>query len=503
MAPFINNMNEVKLSTRSEEHLAEMQNAIVVPIEKKYADKTTQYLAAGIVTIAAFSSGTFLAWTSSALPLLLTENAHIKVSPHEGSWIASLLNFGAFIGAIPTGLIAERFGRKKTLLSLAIPMTVAWLLIALSTSVYCFYVGRFVGGVAVGAISVAVPPYVVEMAHPTARDAVGNFYQIQLTSGILFGFLAGMAGNVTVLSLICAIVPAVYFVAFLFMPESPVYLMTQGKVVEARNSLLYIRGIGCDIDEELTRIKEYIIKTTAMQGRFKDMIATRSNVKALVVAFTLMVFQQLSGISALIFYMGKIFSMSGTKITPETSAVIVGIIQVASAYMSAAFLSRIGRRPMLILSNLFMGANIAGLGIYFHLNAMTDTEDYHWVPIVCLSGYVSLYSIGIGPIPWLMLREIFPSNIRRRATAIAAGLNWFLAFAVTKFYQNMVDSVGIGWVLWNFGSICAIAATFVYFFVPETKDKSLDQIHKELNGNKLRKHRHIIEIDSISIASTK
>lgn len=287
------------------------------------------------------------------------------------------------------------------------------------------------------------------------------------------------------------------------MPESPVYLMTQGKTVEARNSLLYIRGIGCDIDQELVRIQNYIRECIDKEGNFKDLISTRSNLKAMIVALTLMIFQQLTGISAIIFYMGKIFASTNSSFSPVASTVIVGIIQVGSTYASAAFLSRIGRRPMLMLSNLIMAISVAGLGIYFHLSIMNDEEFYNWIPILCISTYVSFYSIGVGPIPWQMLREIFPSNVRRRATAISAGLCWFMAFGVTKYYQNMANSVGIGWVLWNFGTVCAIGVVFVYFCVPETKDKSIEQIHKELNGsNPPTKHRHIIEIDSISIASS-
>lgn len=134
-------------------------------------------------------------------------------------------------------------------------------------------------------------------------------------------------------SLISAAVPMIYFIAFLFMPESPVYLMTQGKTIEARNSLLYIRGIGCDIDYELGVIRNYIKECISSEGTFKDLIATKANMKALFISFGLMAFQQLSGITAIIFYLQKIFDSSGSSFSPQSSAVIVGVIQVNNTYL--------------------------------------------------------------------------------------------------------------------------------------------------------------------------
>lgn len=313
----------------------------------------------------------------------------------------------------------------------------------------------------------------------------------------VFYIISGLVGNVTILSLICAAFPAVYFLGFLFMPESPVYLMSQGKTLEARNSLIYLRGAGVDIDQELKAIKNYIDESISTDGTFKDLIATRANVKALFIAFALMIFQQLTGITAVIFFLGQIFRSAGIR---EYSTVIVGFTQVISTYLAAVFFTTSGRRPMLILSNLVMGVSVTSLGIYLIFNAMVAKSV--WVPTMCLSTFVSFYSIGVGPIPWLMLRELFPVNIKRRSTAISAGVNWFMAFLVTFFYNNMVESVGTGWVLCNFGIICGISATFVYFVVPETKGKTIVHIHNELSRKSgLRRHRHIIEIESVSVSS--
>lgn len=148
-----------------------------------------------------------------------------------------------------------------------------------------------------------------------------------------------------------------------------------------------------------------------------------------------------------------------------------------------------------------MALSVGLLGVFFHVYSVGSNTKNSWMPILCLSFFVSFYSVGVGPIPWLMLREIFPTNIRRRATAISAGVNWFFAFIITKVYQNMIDSVETGWVLWNFAMVCTVAAIFVYFMVPETRGKTLEQIQKQLTGSGVQKrHRHIIEFETITMS---
>ncbi|CAH0597771.1 unnamed protein product [Chrysodeixis includens] len=497
----------------------------VPDIKRDTSGITTQYIATGIVNLGAFAAGVCVAWSSSALPLLTTgpleppsptrdviavENSTPSIlNPHsklalteaEASWVASLLCLGALWGAGPAGLISEYFGRKKTLLYLALPLVVSWILVASSPNVYGLYVGRFVGGMALGAFSVGIPPYIEDIAEKQILPTLANFYHVHFSCGVLFGYVIGLVENTSWLTVLCASVPTAFFIAFIFLPESPAYLMSQGKYHQALAALRYFRGIDNDIDSEIKQLKERIRNSAKIKVTFKELFGTRSNVKALIVSFGLMVFQQMSGIYPVLFYAKTIFEKFAISLNPPSAAIILGFCLVSSTYFSTMLLKVVRRRVLLMVSFAAMAVNLSCLGIYYHLKASNLSPSSTWVPLFTLCLFVSFYASGVGPIPWLMLREIFPPHMTRRATALTAGFHWFLAFGVTKLYQNLVDMVKPGWTLWAFAITCIIGIIFVYFFVPETKDRTLQEIQDEFEGiHKKRKHRHVIEVESVSEA---
>lgn len=304
-----------------------------------------------------------------------------------------------------------------------------------------------------------------------------------------------MVENTSWLSVLCASIPISFFVAFIFLPESPAYLISQSKSNEAKAALRYFRGIDNDVDAEIKGIKEYMRGTAKNKVTFKELFTTRATVLGLIVSFGLMIFQQLSGIYPVLFYARKIFETFSISLNPPNAAIILGFCLVSSTYFSTMLLKIIRRRVLLMLSFSLMAISLGCLAIYYHLKASSLSTSSTWVPLLTLCLYVSLYAAGVGPIPWLMLREIFPPNATRRATAITAGVHWLLAFGATKLYQNLVEMVGPGWTLWHFAVTCVIATIFVYFFVPETKDRTLDDILSEFEGiHKRKKHRHVIEL---------
>lgn len=500
----------------------------VPDIKRDTSGITTQYIATGIVNLGALAAGACVAWSSTALPLMTSGNAgvhptrapeptssestvasavvnivqnKILLTDSEASWAASLLCLGALWGSIPAGLISEYFGRKKTLLYLALPLVISWILVASSPNVYGLYVGRFVGGIAVGAFSVAIPPYVEDIAEKQQLKTLASFYHVHFSCGVLFGYIIGLIENSSWISVLSASVPIAFFIAFIFLPESPAYLMSQGKAPEAKAALRYYRGIDNDIDGEIKALREFLRNSAKNRVTFKELFCTRATIKALVVSFGLMIFQQLCGIFAVLFYAKKIFETFAISLNPPSAVIILGFCLVSSTYFSTMLLKVVRRRMLLLISFSLMALNLGGLAIYYHLKVSTLSSDNTWVPLFTLCLFVSFYAAGVGPIPWLMLREIFPPNVTRRATAITAGFHWFLAFGVTKLYQNLEDLIKPGWALWHFSVSCVIATIFVYFFVPETKGRTLQEIQNEFEGiHKKKRHRHVIEVESMSEA---
>lgn len=517
---------EQQPETRFNGYPKKLQRLETVPdIKRDTSGITTQYIATGIVNLGSFAAGVCVAWSSSALPLLTsvpteplptrdviavenstpsllsTSHSKLELTEVEASWAASLLCLGAVWGAIPGGLLSEYFGRKKTLLYLALPLVVSWILVASSPNVYGLYVGRFVGGTALGALSVGIPPYIEDIAEKQILPALVTFYHVHFSCGVLFGYIIGLIENTSWLTMLCASIPTAFFIAFIFLPESPAYLMSQGKAQEADAALRYFRGIDNDIDSEIKALREYLRSYVKNRVTFKQLFYTRSTVKALIVSFGLMIFQQMSGIYPVLFYARNIFETFAISLSPSGAAIILGFCFVSSTYFSTMLLKVVRRRILLLISFIAMALNLGCLGIYYHLKASNMSLNQTWVPLFTLCLFVSFYAAGVGPIPWLMLREIFPPNVTRRATAITSGCHWFLAFGVTKLYYNLVVAVKPGWAFWHFAVTCIVGAIFVYFFVPETKGRTLQEIQNEFEGiHKKRKHRHVIEVESISEA---
>lgn len=173
----------------------------------------------------AIGAGTALAWTSPVLPQLYEETSWLVITKEQGSWISSLLALGAIAGAIPAGPITDRLGRKKTLLLLTAPFLLSWVIIIFASKLWLIYLARFLIGAAVGAACVVVPTYVSEIAETSTRGSLGAMFQLNITIGILLAFVLGAVLNYTAFAIICALIVVGFLASFLWMPESPVWLI--------------------------------------------------------------------------------------------------------------------------------------------------------------------------------------------------------------------------------------------------------------------------------------
>ncbi|XP_067006760.2 facilitated trehalose transporter Tret1 isoform X2 [Anabrus simplex] len=445
--------------------------------------KRPQYLAALAATLGAMAAGTVLAWTSPTLPELQAPNSSLPLSVEEGSWVGSLVAVGALAGAFPAGYCAETFGRKLTITALSAPFLLSWILIITAQNVAMLYIARLVAGIATGAISVTAPMYIGEIAEASVRGALGSFFQLMLTVGILYVYVFGAIASYVWLGIVCAAVPVALLVIFVWMPETPTFLLKKNRKADAERSLRFLRGANYNIQDELHILQLEVEEAAKNNASIKDLVSSRATRKALTVCLGLMVFQQLSGINAVIFYTVDIFEAAGSTLAPSVATIIVGVIQVVITYVASLLMDRAGRKILLLLSSGVETLCLGLLGLYFCLkDSGTDVSNLGWLPLVSLAFFVVVFSLGFGPIPWMMMGELFPASVKGAASGLAVTLNWVLVFTVTKSFQNLLTALGLHFTYWLFAIICAIAAVFVFFVVPETKGKSLQEIQDELNG---------------------
>ncbi|XP_058985056.1 facilitated trehalose transporter Tret1-2 homolog isoform X1 [Musca domestica] len=444
-----------------------------------------QYVAALSAAGGAFAAGTLLGWTSPAQTPLLDGEYGFPVSESAFSWIGSAMTLGAAFICIPIGFLINLIGRKLTMLLLVLPFTLGWCLLIWAQNVEMMYAARFLLGISGGAFCVTAPMYTGEIAQKEIRGTLGSFFQLMITAGILFVYAIGAGLDVFWMSVVCGLLPLVFGAIFVFMPESPTYLVSKNKNESAIKSIQWLRGKEYDYNMEIEELKDTEKKIKENPVSIGSALTRRVTIKALCISLGLMFFQQLCGINAVIFYSTDIFKDADTGIDANLSTIVVGIMQVIATFVSVMVVDKLGRRLLLLASASVMALSTIAMGVYFYMKENGDSvESLGWLPVCSLCVFIIMFSIGFGPVPWLMMGELFASDIKGVAGSIAGTSNWVLAFIVTKTFVNLKEALGSGPTFWLFAGITVVGAIFVFVFVPETKGKSLNEIQQELEGKK-------------------
>ncbi|XP_022118223.2 facilitated trehalose transporter Tret1-2 homolog isoform X3 [Pieris rapae] len=467
-----------------------VSQAVLVEPNSDTGRKLPQYIAALSATLGALAAGSMLGWSSPVVLKITQDNStdyNFSVSESQGDWVSSLINLGAAAVCFPIGLIMDILGRKKTMLFLTIPFTIGWLLITFASNVGMLMTGRFITGIAGGAFCVTAPAYTSEIAQDSIRGTLGSFFQLMVTVGILFAYAVGSYTSVFVFNILCTLIPIIFAVTFFFMPESPNFLVVKGRHDDARDSLIRLRGRNYDVDGELTSLQTKAEESKNNPISFGSAITKKTALKAVMICYALMLFQQLSGINAVIFNTSKIFKSAGAAIEPAIATIIIGVIQVVATFASSVVVDKLGRRILLLFSALVMCICSTALGVYFFLQDTHGADSsivtaMSWLPLVSLSLFIIAFSVGFGPIPWMMAGELCLIDIKSFVGSTAGTLNWLLSFTVTSTFNSLNNSIGSGQVFWLFAGIMVVGFVFIFFIIPETKGKSVDEIQLMLGA---------------------
>jgi SP family galactose:H+ symporter-like MFS transporter len=384
---------------------------------------------------------------------------------------------GAAVGALAGGRLADLFGRRKLLIATAIMFAVGAILCAIAPSPQTLVLGRIIVGLGIGLSSSAVPVYISEVAPADARGWQVSLFQLAITVGILLAYLvdyafAGVQGWRWMLGL--AVVPAAIFGSgMLFLPESPRWLVQKGYRERALAMLTRIRGTRV-VDEELLEIERSVAQAQE-KGRFSDLFA--SSVRpALLVGIGLAIFQQITGINTVIYYAPVIIQSAG--ISSASGAILatagIGVVNVLMTIVAMRLIDRRGRRPLLLIGIAGMGVTLGLLGVTFRMSSQTGA--LAWLAVISMMAYVASFAISLGPIFWLLISEIYPLKIRNSAEGLAATFNWGSNLVVTLTFLTLVEKLGPSWTFWLYGLSVILAWIFSYYFVPETKGRTLEEI---------------------------
>lgn len=447
---------------------------------------TPWMLGVGVVTfLAGLLFGYDQGVISGALPLLQDD---LDLTTLESEIVTSWVTLGALVGALAAGGTADRIGRRRAAVIAGVLFAAGALVEAVAPGAAMLTFGRVVTGLGVGFASVVAPLYAAEMAPKRLRGRFVSTYQLAITVGIFLAYLADDAltsSDRWRLMFALAVIPGVALaIGFLVMPESARWLLKTGRRDDARASLAKVDG--ADVAETHLATLEADLQAEAREGSasWGEVFAPTLR-RALWVGVGLAVFQQVTGINAIIYYANEIFAEAGfTTAQEQAKATLyaVGATNVLATLVAVAWVDRFGRRPLLFTGLVGMGVSLAAVGLSFAALENEPAGEASTVggivTVIALVVFIASFAFSMGPVVWTLISEIYPNRVRGRAIAVATAVNWFSAFLVAQFFLSIVDAIGEATTFFVFSGLCAVTYVFVWRLVPETKGRSLEEIQE-------------------------
>ncbi|XP_066603066.1 facilitated trehalose transporter Tret1-like [Prorops nasuta] len=442
------------------------------------------YAAAIAGNLGMLSIGLFFGWASPSLSKLQSEDSPVKLNLAQYSWIVSLFTFGALAGSVISSFIINVIGRKKTMLASTIPSIIGWLMIAFATTASEFYISRFISGISAGISYSVTPIYLGEISPAKQRGLFTSILTVAAKLGAILEYSMGPFLSVQKLALVSLIAPILFAATFVWLPESPYQLIRSMKHREAIDSLIKLRGKQ-DIFDEFDLIHKSVNEDLTNGTGFKELFCVPGNRKAMIIILGLLFCQQFGGSQVIINYAQSIFDAANIGFEGKYLTIILGVIQLTFTIICSATIDRGGRRLLLVSSLIGTGVATGIIGAYFYCQKLGLSSAIEWMPAIGVIMYVVTYAFGIAVIPFTLMGELFPTNVKALGNTVIMSCCNIFSFGIIKSYQDIVDAFGIYISFWIFTFFNFIGAIFSFFYVPETKGRTLQDIQNELRGRKV------------------
>lgn len=412
----------------------------------------------------------------------------LKITEVQQEILVGILSVMSLLGSLGGGRTSDAIGRKWTMGLAAIVFQAGAAVMTLAPSFEVLMIGRILAGVGIGFGVMIAPVYIAEISPSVARGSLTSFPEIFINLGILLGYVSNYAFSGLPahtnwrIMLAVGILPSVFIAfALCIIPESPRWLVLQKRVEEARNVLLKTNENEAEVEERLAEIE--LAAGIGNSGKLEEKAVWRELLnpspalsRMLITGFGIQCFQQITGIDATVYYSPEIFKAAGivdnSKLLAATVA--VGVTKTAFILTAIFLIDKVGRKPLLYVSTIGMTICLFSLGST--LSFIGEGSVGVTLAILSVCGNVAFFSVGIGPVCWVLTSEIFPLKVRAQASALGAVGNRVCSGFVAMSFLSLTHAITVGGTFFIFSALSALSVAFVYKCVPETKGKSLEQI---------------------------
>ena len=408
----------------------------------------------------------------------------MSLSPTLQGVVVAIALAGAAIGAAMAGYLSDRMGRRRVILTAGLLFIAGAIVSAIAQEVTILLIGQFLVGLAIGVASMLTPLYLAEISPASDRGAIVSLNQLCITAGILVSYLVGFAlASVSDgwrwMVALGAVPGIILSLGMLVLPESPRWLAGHNRTHDAESVLQRLRGTA-NISDELAALRTDIAREGRRIASASELVSPRLR-RPLIIGIGLAMFQQITGINTVIYFAPTIFQSAGmsSAATSILATAGVGAVNVIMTIVSIRLIDRLGRRQLLFWSLGGMAVTLLVLSGAFYGGTSGQLA---WIAVLSVAAYVGFFAIGLGPVFWLLIAEIFPLALRGRAMSLATVANWSFNLIVSATFLNLVGAVGSAGAFLVYALLSMAALAFVARMVPETKGRSLEQIEASLDA---------------------
>ncbi|XP_050356148.1 facilitated trehalose transporter Tret1-like [Nymphalis io] len=458
--------------------------------------KINQIICAVLINLPVLSYGASIGWMSPMTLLLQSEDSPkgVPLTDAEISWMAAI----PFLVCVPfdliMGVMGDKIGRKMSLIFISLSSAASWILLISSLNIWCLILARALVGITMAGCYVTCPIYTKEISDDSIRGALGCLVILFHTTGNLFLYVIGDLLSYNVILWVCLTIPTVHVIVFLFMPESPSYLVKRGRLEDASKAVAWLRCSSesdVKVQEEIDVIRKEQTNDEASKFALKAIFTDKILSRAFQIAMVATLAREVCGAVPVLNFAGDIFKLAsqdtGLVLSPNQQAMLLGVVQVVGSALASSIIEKSGRKLLLLLSSLVSGLSMCVLGSWFLMRDLGIGAP-SWVPLLTLCVCIFCDSSGLQPISIVLAGEIFSYKYRGTVMATTMSCASLSDFLQLLFFKPLANAVGIHVAFYFFGVVCLLMSLYVILVIPETKARSLEDIYKDLlKSKKLKK----------------
>lgn len=422
----------------------------------------------------------------------ILETPDLILSDEQSSWLGSILYLFHPFGALISGYILEKVGRKKLMILVCFPFLVGWIIIYMAESVSIIIFGTVSMGIGVGCCEAPILSYIGEISEPRMRGSLSLFAGAAVNFGVMIIFLINaIISDWRLTVLISAIFPIITMIMIAFIPESPTWLVSKGRLNEAERSLRWVRGwskknkVLVEFDQlvrDTSSATLYIPGKKRSSNQFVELCNNLRRPEILRPTYMIMslfLITIIASLQPMRPFLVEIFKLFGLPVSSDWVLVMTGVLSITGSLVSTFTVNKFGKRGMSLWST--------AINTFFTLILSICAMNLHWpgwisLTILCICFWVSGY--GMSPLPWMLISEVYPVQVRSVATGVTAASSSIVNFIATKTYINLNAWFGLHGTLFIYTAVSFLGFFYIYFYVPETEDRTLQEIMYFFADNK-------------------